>query len=178
VKPGNLGPSGLPSRQPTPNWNSAAYGPGIWGDGLDFSARCPYGVPGDRLYVKEAWRTTAEYNDRKPRDLPDDAPIEYLEATDYEVKWLTGRYRHARFMMRWMSRIALEVTDVRVERLQEISEADAKAEGVQPYRLPVHPARESLRHVGGYEQIWDSINGPGSWAANPWVWVVCFRRLT
>lgn len=140
--------------------------------------RCPYGVPSDQLYVKEAWHTSGEYNRRKPSELPDDAPIEYLEASDYGNYFLTGRYRHARFMMRWMSRITLDITAVHVERLQDISEEDAIAEGTAPYRLPVHPAREALRHVDGYAQLWDSINGAGSWSRNPWVWVVCFRRVT
>lgn len=73
-------------------------------------------------------------------------------------------------MPRWASRITLEVVGVRVERLQEISEADAKAEGVTVYD-------GGVCYRDGYAALWDQINGPGSWAANPWVWVVEFQRL-
>ena len=73
--------------------------------------------------------------------------------------------------------ILLEVTGVRVEHLQDITDADAKAEGASPYLLPVHPAREELRHVDGFARLWESINGKGSWEANPWVWVVKFKRV-
>ena len=88
-------------------------------------------------------------------------------------------------MPRWASRITLEVTGVRVERLQDISEADALAEGVTPlpggdmwtagglYDGPLHAARPQW----AYRRLWEQINGPESWAANPWVWVVEFRRL-
>ena len=157
------------------NWQG--YGAGL----IHWYGRCPYGVPSDQLYVKEAWHTSGEYNRRKPSELPDDAPIEYLEASDYGNYFLTGRYRHARFMMRWMSRITLEITDVRVEKLQEISNADAIAEGAPPS----HHSIDVISRQYGYEdfsrswyaQLWDSINGDGSWDANPWVWVVCFRRI-
>lgn len=71
-------------------------------------------------------------------------------------------------MPRWASRITLEIVGVSVERLQDISEADAKAEGVEnPFG----------GWVGGYQKLWESINGPGSWNANPWVWVVEFKRI-
>jgi len=146
---------------------------------------CPYGDPGDRLYVKEAWRTSGEYNMRKPRELPDDAPIEYIASTPYDEARLTGRYRHARFMMRWMSRITLEIEDVRVERLQEIGDRDVLAEGCvipekpAPYRDAcgelVLPHERTASDV--YRALWESINGPSSWALNPWVWVVSFRRI-
>ena len=72
-------------------------------------------------------------------------------------------------MPRHASRITLEVTGVRVERLQDISEADAIAEGV--YTDPACPAYDA------YAQLWDEINGLGSWEANPWVWVVGFHRI-
>ena len=74
---------------------------------------------------------------------------------------------------RWASRITLEITGVRVERLQEISEADARAEGVSAKHTPDadYTARDA------FSALWESINGGGSWDANPWVWVVEFRRL-
>lgn len=78
-------------------------------------------------------------------------------------------------MPRWASRILLEISDVRVERLNDISNDDAIEEVADPYRLPVHPCREALRHVDGFAQLWESIHGRGSWEANPWVWVISFR---
>ncbi len=85
------------------------------------------------------------------------------------------------FMPRWASRITLEVTGVRVERLQDISEADARAEGSPPS----HPSIDAISREFGYAdfprswygQLWESINGPGSWDLNPWVWVVEFKGV-
>ena len=94
-----------------------------------------------------------------------------LDAIDQDGKELG--WRPSIHMPRWASRILLEVTDVRVERLQDISEADAVAEGV----------RNSLHLPGGrfakenFEHLWWTINGDGSWDANPWVWVVEFKRV-
>jgi hypothetical protein len=80
------------------------------------------------------------------------------------------------FMKRAMSRITLEVTGVRVERLQDISEADARSEGVaMPDGAPTPPDGWSYRQE--FEHLWESINGPDSWAANPWVWVIEFKRV-
>lgn len=76
-------------------------------------------------------------------------------------------------MPRWASRLTLEITGVRVERLQEISEADCIAEGVTPDRATDHPRGV---HYTAYMDLWQSINGPESWAANPWVWVIEFKR--
>jgi hypothetical protein len=95
------------------------------------------------------------------------------------------------FMPRWASRITLEVTGVRVERLQDISEADAVAEGIESRQVSDTNSRWLLygRDLSegklysttgdsrkSYRSLWESINGPGSWDANPWVWVVAFRR--
>ena len=74
-------------------------------------------------------------------------------------------------MPRWASRITLEIVSVRVERLNNISEDDAKAEGVEPY------APDDGRYVDGYKSLWESINGPESWDLNPWVWVVEFKEV-
>ena len=80
-------------------------------------------------------------------------------------------------MPRWASRITLEITGVRVERLQEISEADAISEGAVQWwqesdRKPVHGLARNC-----FRLLWESINGPGSWDENPWVWVIEFRRV-
>lgn len=140
---------------------------------------CPYGQPGDLLWVREAWRTLAIYNDLPPRDLPRDAPIWYEADGPAPAQFTGGRYRNALFMMRWMSRGLDEVVEIRVERLQDISEADAREEGVESYRAEhqIEPSPLGWSPVGAYRLLWEFINGPGSWSANPWVWVVKFKVL-
>lgn len=151
--------------------------------------RCPYGQPGDRLWVREAWRAPAEFDRVKPSDLRAPSggllgtPIVY-EATRHESVQF-GKLRPGMFMPRWASRILLEVTDVRVERLQDISEVDAQAEGLLAlssgadltWTVDAAAASEHVTARETYAWLWDEINGPGSWDANPWVWVVGFRRL-
>jgi hypothetical protein len=84
-------------------------------------------------------------------------------------------------MPRWASRITLEVLDVRVERLQDISEADARAEGAPPSHASIDRISREFGFPdfprSWYGQLWGQINGPGSWDSNPWVWCVSFRRL-
>ena len=90
-------------------------------------------------------------------------------------------------MPRWASRITLEIISVRVERLNEISEADAIAEGIEKvpqgwrrYGPLVNPSGSNQKLAlarDSYQTLWESINGPGSWALNPWVWVIEFRKL-
>jgi len=139
----------------------------------DFDARlaCRYGQPGDRLWVRETWRHIeggAVYD--AAGGLMDSHDPETIYRADRPH--FPGPWRPAIHMPRWASRIALEVTGVRVERLHEISEADAIAEGVNnSLHLPGGRfARENFAH------LWWTINGDGSWDANPWVWVVDFRR--
>ena len=126
-----------------------------------YDKSAPYGQPGDRLWVRETWQC-GDYFIRHPQI----DQVRY-RATDAELL----HWRPSIHMPRWASRIQLEITGVRVERLQDISEADAISEGV--YSDPAAPARD------GFMGLWDSINvsrGFG-WAANPWVWVVSFRRI-
>ena len=134
---------------------------------------CRYGQIGDRLWVKESFWGC---------DLPGygDTPC-----VVYDDEWTGGEYAPAEprpwarkfgripsiHMPRYASRILLEITDVRVQRLQDISEADAEAEGVDRIKAKVP------RHLDVYRYLWDGINGPGAWDANPWVWAVSFRRL-
>jgi hypothetical protein len=121
--------------------------------------RCPYGSPGDRLWVRETWR---------PSQVEGKA---WYAATCGDG--LHGRWRPSIHMPRWASRLTLEITGVRVERVQEISEADAYAEGIAPWTSP----EQTFSPVVRYHELWDSINGPGSWASNPWVWVLSFKRI-
>lgn len=143
----------------------------------------PYGQPRDRLWVKEthAFIWPDEY---EPENLKD-CNIEYRADTD--GKALPGdwpeesrddperpKWRPSIFMHRWASRILLEITAVRVERLQDISEEDAIAEGA---KWGACGAPQIGSHKAGYAQLWESINGAGSWDANPWVWVVEFKKI-
>jgi len=123
--------------------------------------RCPFGAPGDRLWVRETWATTG----------PE------------EESWANrGRWRPSTHMPRWASRLTLEVLDVRVERVQRISPADCWAEGIQEEDLD----RWAL-HAGGrpeavrtaFETLWDRLNAKRGypWDENPWVWRVEFRRI-
>lgn len=139
---------------------------------------CPYGKPGDTLWVRETW----DFRDWS--DSPDDRQIMLMYGADGEQRlaiapegWNPMVYGHERWrpsihMPRWASRITLEVESVRVERLQAISEADAIAEGIKPF-----PSSPSKIPVMQYQDLWESINGPGSWEANPWVWVITFKRV-
>ena len=191
---------------------------------VDDGLRCPYGEPGDRLWVKETWRidgwhpeygiTTIQYradgalrepdsywpdtgNEIKDQDdwkrywgqCVDDAQKNLGDPTmedgwcgDPGWDWEPGdgpcRWRGGRFMPRWASRITLEVTNVRVERVQEISEKDVLAEGygLQPWHLNENGEPEGPR-TAGFAELWDSINAKRGypWEDNPWVWVVKFR---
>lgn len=141
---------------------------------------CPYGKPGDRLWTKEAWRTLAIYNNMPPRDVPRSAPIWYEADGPAPAPFAGGRYRHARFMMRWMSRGLDEITAVRVEQIQNINEADAIAEGVDPSGPCRYLAEQLVNgsiYCGRYARLWESIHGPGAWGINPRVWVLEFTRI-
>jgi hypothetical protein len=138
--------------------------------------RCPYGAPGDLLYVREAWRTLAAYDALPPRDVPRGAMIWYEADGDAPPEF--GRYRHARFMVRWMSRILCVVESIGMERLQDISSDDATAEG-WPHVATVGvgaPLAEAYP-ISWFANLWGSINGSDSWDVNPWVWVVGFGLI-
>ena len=137
---------------------------------------CPYGAPLDRLWVRESFQALfadgiedqyqTDYKTGKGYKvyyMATDARQEYVDAEDD----LQDKITPSIFMPRWASRITLEVTGVRVERLQDISEADAKAEGVNPVRT----------HRVSYIALWNTINGAGSWESNPWVWCISFWKV-
>ncbi len=154
---------------------------------------CPYGQPGDRLWVREtfyAWgRWETRFSAKKRRDEWhfEDLTLESGKCYSYSADGdgpmfergkrnagvLPGWWkRPAIFMPRAASRITLEITSMRVERLQDISVAAAIAEG-----CPGGEHGDRYAALEQYRALWESINGPGSWDANPWVWVVEFRRL-
>lgn len=137
---------------------------------------CPYGKPGDRLWVKETWWERLDHghgvDPNAVRYVADGEPPE-------AYRW---RKRVSIHMPRWASRITLELTGVRVERLNDISEADAMAEGI---RVRNHHrwgfAETGFDHnapTHAFRSLWESISGEGSWSANPWVWCVSFRVVT
>lgn len=126
---------------------------------------CPYGQPGDRLWVRETWAKWGVDYQGGEGPSKHEEPIYRADGDPWDER---DKWRPGMFMPRWASRITLEATGVRVERLQDISEADAMAEGCETE----HPDTA----VGAYEWLWESIHGPGSWDANPWVWVVSFQR--
>ncbi|MER1077210.1 hypothetical protein AAA612_04935 [Pseudomonas aeruginosa] len=156
--------------------------------GLHARITCPYGEPGDRLWVREAWAADAQVDAIAPSDLSQGEPIWY--PADLSVRQTgcsmisKGRVRPSIHMPRWASRILLEITAVRVERLQDISEEQVLAEGVRGE--PCDHARQACADIGcwgdtakgAFGFLWESLNGEGSWAANPWVWVVEFKRVT
>ncbi len=127
---------------------------------------CPFGYPGDRLWVRETFSLPLlEPCYRGERDCP-----QVVYAADGHTDWPT-RNRPSIHMPRWASRIDLEITDVRVERVQEISLDDCVAEGV------IDP-RCAGRSTANFAALWDSINAKRGfgWEANPWVWVIEFRK--
>lgn len=139
--------------------------------------RCPYGQPGDRLWVRETWREWSDAAWHYAADgtvLPRhrDSELSGVIAQRAPFTWESYRWRPSIHMPRWASRILLEITDVRVERLQDISRGDAMAEGCPFSNMQAGPDPR-----GWFAGIWSQINGPDSWAANPWVWVIEFRMV-
>jgi hypothetical protein len=139
----------------------------------------PYALVGDRLWGRETWAWVGEYHFHDHRSI-------MWRATSGDSRPLDGRWRPSIFMPRWASRLLDEVVGVRVERLQDISEPDAIAEGIEDRgRLSLSGQRWCW--PGGNEAFttaraaylagWDTINGEGSAAKNPWVWVIEFRSL-
>jgi hypothetical protein len=142
---------------------------------------CPFGKPGDRLYVRE----TCFINDYREAGVPVDerasCEIHYRAdgIPDFEGEEELIRWRPSIHMPRWASRILLEITDVRVERLQDISRADIRAEGLQcPPELASDDVSPNYRdwYPAAWKELWNSTGG--DWDANPWVWVVEFKRVT
>jgi len=161
-------------------------GAGYYGTCLDDRHFFPRYATGDRLYVREHWRAEYRFNDRAPRDIPPGEAVQYI-ADDPLSPW-DSRFRQGMHMPRWASRITLLVTDVRVARLQDCSEADARAEGVRA-DASITDAHNHWVDLGSgdlitgwdarevYASLWNHINGPGAWAANPWVAAYTFRPI-
>lgn len=159
---------------------------------------CPHGVPGDRLWVRETFAIEGSAEGNEP-PFRDGRPALYSSCPDAGEEWQQPHYRATDptpdldccnprhedhggpcphpwrpsiFMPRWASRITLEITDVRVQRVQEISEDDARAEGVDYPGTKAGPIAE-------FAHLWDSINAKRGfgWDTNPWVWAITFKRV-
>jgi hypothetical protein len=198
--------------KPSPDWDQPMPCPSVTSEGwqgpLDYSVwahegdladgcvrRCPYGKPGGLLWVRETW---AQPFRRNPGTTAASGGCVYRaddNGRDLNPGAMDGKWRPSIHMPRWASRLTLRVTDVRVERLQDISEADAIAEGIERIDDPRGTAWKSYeiihegRHRGkphphalapnrspitSYRELWESINGGDSWALNPWVWALTF----
>lgn len=151
----------------------------VWSDGkggMERPKEMGY-APGDRLWVRETYCTGYDYDDH---DKPiGDEPRVFYAATEcprwYDTDtdtWLDSpRWKPSIFMPRSASRITLIVEAVRVERLQDISEEDARAEGIPADYL------EHIHGPNGFRDLWNSLHGPDAWAANPWVAAISFRTI-
>lgn len=140
---------------------------------------CPYGRPGDRLWVRETWATDFQENFLYRATDESPSPMGPYGAKKI-VDGVPNIWRPSIFMPRRASRINLEITAIRVERLQQITEADAIAEGIQ---LPDDPRMFADEPVTRYsaaaqfQGLWNEINGKRApWASNPWLWVIEFKR--
>lgn len=172
---------------------------------------CPYGQVGDRLWVREAFAAFVPLPDvqyyktgiRKFEPINGggfSAAREVVYRADGDDVTrphplnATSRWKPSIHMPRWASRLTLEITEIRVERLQEITDKEAIAEGVPPEQhargeddISIAFVRTHLYGIMGpfgvgwprtrFAKLWSQINGPDSWDANPWVWVVSFRRV-
>lgn len=145
---------------------------------------CPFGTVGDRIWVRETYQGPLFDYEHMKAYLEDSSEFEKPEFCVYRADGkpapefydaddnLHCCWRPSIHMPRWASRILLEITDVRVERLNDISECDAKAEGA-----PTECCVIGDKHFLGFRSLWKSIYGEESWQANPWVWVIEFKRI-
>ena len=149
-----------------------------WGCKIDEdSIKCPYGQAGDRLIIIEAWATENQYNHLKPSEVPRTAKIWYL-ADEYYNPQIMGKVRSARFMCNWMSRARPEITEVRAERLQEISDEDIEKEGITGWVLaPGEPVLSGNK--AHFIDLWDSLNAKRDygWDTNCWVFPISFKEM-
>jgi hypothetical protein len=149
---------------------------------------CPYGQPGDRLWVREAHRFEAivchgcddadgcDCGTTRVRYAADAVAIDRTY-TDWEPPPgpLRTTARSPIHMPRWASRLTLEVADVRIQRLHDLSEEDVRAEGIEHHPAALAMMSGMWTWRGAFSAAWDAIHGAGAWDANPWVWAVTFR---
>ncbi|EPL2184199.1 hypothetical protein WJD19_000972 [Klebsiella pneumoniae] len=155
--------------------------PVILANGQMVSIICPHGKPGDRIWVRETWAEAgASAPDLKlyRANYPEHVPSIYENVPPAEeIRWTPSIH-----MPRTASRILLEITDVRVERLNAISQEDAQAEGMEltgwrPTYSDPDSGGEVITPYDNFAELWSSIYGDESWKANGWVWVIEFKRV-
>jgi len=182
-----------------PSWDRPANYAGEVTMNTQRGKPCPYGKPGDRLWVRETWLEDPEddgtwaytqYMGCKGSPLSD-IPKRFQKPDHciFRASWKGPDmlWRPSIHMPRWASRILLEISDVRVERLQDINEDQVLDEGIGDHRFdcdrPVEPdgypacSCGSIGYIDAFADLWNTINGRGAWDANPWVWVVEFKRI-
>jgi len=152
----------LPFIDGKPETGQYLHVPYDWTEDMTIYRVYPRYEVGDRLWVKETWASLNRYNHLKPSEIPRTATIYYLASIEYDPFGM-GIIRPSRFMPRWTSRITLEVTEVRVERLNQISESDVTKEGVD--------------NLVTFMLLWDRLNKKRGyeWKSNCWVWVITFK---
>ncbi|CAM3981546.1 hypothetical protein SB6095_05150 [Klebsiella quasivariicola] len=155
---------------------------------------CHYGKPGDRIWVRETFQGPLFDYDLMDSYCKDPTPFEKPEFCVYKADGVPAPefydaddelhccWRPSIHMPRWASRILLEITDVRVERLNAISQEDAQAEGMEltgwrPTYSDPDSGGEVMTPYDNFAELWSSIYGDESWKANPWVWVISFKRV-
>lgn len=184
----------LPHNNPLGTWEPTAFSGrdahgrehaeqvAIWHTRTGDSLACPLGIPGDRLWVRETWRPTVVHGcAMNVCDCGDvevrysaDGGSKFFRDEDIPQDWTMPAAAARGFvpsihMPRWACRLVLEITEVRVQRLQDISEADACAEGLGS------PITRDCK-VPKFADLWRAVYGPTAWSVNPWVWAVSFRR--
>ncbi|WP_213322402.1 ASCH domain-containing protein [Klebsiella aerogenes] len=179
------------------SWNGALYGAGS--DDRETNrnfahVKCPHGKPGDRIWVRETFQGPLFDYEQMESYLEDSSKFEKPEFCLYAADGkpapeyydaddnLRHGWRPSIHMPRWASRILLEITDVRVERLNDISQEDAQAEGMaltgwRPTYSDPDSGGEVWTPYDNFARLWESIYGEGSWKANPWVWAITFKRI-
>lgn len=152
--------------------------------------KCPYGVVGDRLWVRETWQvyhkaSENEWSVLTPTGKTDrDGKVFYRATMKEPDPDKHGRlvWRSAMLMPRWAARIVLEITEIRVQRLKKIDGFDARDEG-----FPEETPDYLVQHYGygrrtrkWFRELWDSINADRGfgWKTNPWVWAITFKKIT
>ena len=190
------------------NWGfeDGEHGTGWWllkGDQFGQQIPCPYGQPGDRLWVRETWGVSPGFDasfDAARRDEPLPGVVVRRPASAWHDLILyradggifsdKQKWRPSIHMPRWAARIWLEISGIRGERVQDISEEDAKAEGVEkmkvfpkdfnPFRNKLHghlPPLEESCYRHSFACLWNKLHGPDAWDRNDWVWVIEFKRI-
>jgi hypothetical protein len=140
--------------------------------------KCPFGQPGNRLWIREGWAAHKRHDKKKPSDIPPFSWRYHKEAIESGLPEnrcdKMGKWRNAMYMPRWASRITLEVIEVRVEQVQSISEVDCRLEGCGPLFKTLSRDR--------FAAVWQSINGKRAngkyaWKKNPYIWAITFKML-